>query len=309
MKRIRLALVGFGKIARDQHLPALIASQDFELVAVAGPGAALDAVAGFQDVQSLLASGLAISALAVCTPPQARFAVARLGLEQGLHVLLEKPPAATVGELDALASLARRRNLALFAAWHSRHAQGVEPARAWLHGRRIDAVDLTWKEDVRVWHPGQHWIWQPGGLGVFDPGINALSILTRLFPENLVVEDAELAFPANCATPIAARMLLRGAAGFPVRAELDFRQSGVQTWDIHVATDGGPLLLSDGGARVRVDARAVETAAKAEYPDLYARFAQLISERGIDADASPLRLVADAFLRARRVAVEALVDA
>jgi D-galactose 1-dehydrogenase len=309
MKRIRLALVGFGKIARDQHLPALTASQDFELVAVAGPGAALNGVAGFQDVQALLASGLEISALAVCTPPQARFAVARLGLERGLHMLLEKPPAMTVGELDTLVGFARRRSLALFAAWHSRHAQGVEPARAWLDGRRIDSVDVTWKEDVHVWHPGQHWIWQPGGLGVFDPGINALSILTRLFPQSLVVEDAELAFPANCATPIAARVLLRGAAGFPVRAELDFRQTGVQTWDIHVATDGGPLLLSDGGARVHVDARAVETPVKAEYPDLYAHFAQLISDRRIDVDASPLRLVADTFLRARRVAVEPFVDA
>jgi D-galactose 1-dehydrogenase len=43
-------------------------------------------------------------------------------------------------------------------------------------------VNVIWREDVRVWHPGQDWIWQPGGLGVFDPGINALSIITHILP-------------------------------------------------------------------------------------------------------------------------------
>lgn len=36
----------------------------------------------------------------------------------------------------------------------------------------------------------------------------------------------------------------------------------------------------------------------AEYPELYARFAELIAARESDADAAPLRLVADAFLLA-----------
>jgi hypothetical protein len=43
-------------------------------------------------------------------------------------------------------------------------------------------VEIVWHEDVRKWHPGQQWIWEPGGFGVFDPGINALSIATRIFP-------------------------------------------------------------------------------------------------------------------------------
>ena len=51
----------------------------------------------------------------------------------------------------------------------------------WLAGRTIRRVECTWKEDVRVWHPGQAWIWEPG-IGVFDPGINALSVLTRILP-------------------------------------------------------------------------------------------------------------------------------
>ena len=44
---------------------------------------------------------------------------------------------------------------------------------------------------------------QPGGLGVLDPGINALSILTALIPTPLSVTSARFHIPSNCATPIA----------------------------------------------------------------------------------------------------------
>jgi D-galactose 1-dehydrogenase len=54
---------------------------------------------------------------------------------------------------------------------------------------------VEWKEDVRQWHPGQQWIWQPGGLGVFDPGINALSIVTWMLPRPIFLTASELVFP------------------------------------------------------------------------------------------------------------------
>jgi D-galactose 1-dehydrogenase/L-arabinose 1- dehydrogenase len=55
-------------------------------------------------------------------------------------------------------------------------------------------VQLIWREDVRVWHPGQDWLLAAGGFGVFDPAINALSILTRVLPERLA-QSAELGIP------------------------------------------------------------------------------------------------------------------
>src|SRR3546814_4182786 len=88
--------------------------------------------------------------------------------------MLEKPPGATLSEVHALEALARKQGRTLFATWHSREAAAVEPARALLATRKIRSVRVEWKEDVRHWHPGQAWIWEPGGLGVFDPGINAL---------------------------------------------------------------------------------------------------------------------------------------
>lgn len=307
MTPIRIAIVGMGKIARDQHVPALAADKNFELVAVASPNSHLDGMPNYPTLEALLQAVPQVDAVSLCTTPQVRYDIARHALEQGLHVMLEKPPGATLNEVSALIELAERRGVALFATWHSREAAGVEPARIWLAGRTIRSVTITWKEDVRVWHPGQTWIWKAGGLGIFDPGINALSILTRILPEPVVLKDAELSFPANCEAPIAASLKLVDSHGADIRAEFDFRQTGPQSWDIDIQTDTGRLMLSKGGAVLRVDDQIIVESTDREYPNLYTKFASLVRASRIDADLAPFRLVADAFLRGRRVEVEPFI--
>jgi len=193
---IRIAVVGMGKIAKDQHLPAIAGIPDFDLVAtVSRSGDSTDGKPHFHDIEALAASGMAIDAVALCTPPQVRRRIAQFAIDQGWHVFLEKPPGATLSEVEALREAAASRGISLFASWHSRFADGVEPARAWLADRTIRSATITWREDVRVWHPGQDWIWEPGGFGVFDPGINALSIATRILPNPMFVEQADPMFP------------------------------------------------------------------------------------------------------------------
>jgi D-galactose 1-dehydrogenase len=308
MTSIRIAIVGLGKIARDQHIPSLAASDAFELIAASSPHGKLDGVPNFESIEALLDAVPDVAAVALCMAPQLRYEIARHALERGRHVLLEKPPGVTVGEVLALADLAQRQGVTLFAAWHSRHAPAVEPARAWLTGRTILGVTIVWKEDVRVWHPGQKWIWRAGGLGVFDPGINALSILTHILPGAWALKEAQLAFPSNCDTPIAAQLSLVGPRGAPTQVELDFLQQGPQTWDIIVDTDAGRLRLSQGGGALTINDDPVPTPRSAEYPNLYARFADLVRRRQLDVDVTPLQLAADAFLSGRRVEVEAFVE-
>jgi len=305
---INIAIAGLGKIARDEHVPTIRHSREFKLVAVASPHNSLDAVSNYPDIQSLLEHRQDVSAVAVCTTPHARYQVARYALERGLHVLLEKPPGMTVSEVIALADLAVRQGVTLFASWHSRYAAGVEPARTWLAERRILGVRVSWKEDVRVWHPGQKWIWEAGGLGVFDPGINALSILTRIMPGTLILRQAHLSYPNNCETPVAGRLVLAGPDGAPVDMELDFLQTGPQTWDIVAETEDGQLRLSLGGRKLTIDDRPVELAAIPEYTALYSRFAALIREGRSDVDLAPLQLVADALLCGQRTTVEAFIE-
>jgi len=308
MAPIRLAIVGLGKIARDQHLGAIEATEGIDLVAVASRHAKLDGVRCFHEIGDLLASDVEIDAVSLCTPPQGRFEQAKAALDAGKHVMLEKPPGATLSEVYALEALAKEKGRTLFATWHSRAAAAVEPARALLAKRKIRSVAVEWKEDVRHWHPGQAWIWEPGGLGVFDPGINALSIVTRILPEKFHLTRSDLTFPANRAAPIAANLAFETDDGVPVYAEFDWRQTGPQTWDIRVETDEGPVVLTHGGSRLVVDGvqRIVEE--DREYRTLYRDFVALVADRRSDADFSPLVHVADAFMLGRRIQTDAFED-
>jgi D-galactose 1-dehydrogenase len=305
---IRVAIVGAGKIARDQHIPALSATEGAELVAIADPNASISGVVHFRTLDEMLASKNGIDAVAICTPPQLRHAIAASALKAGKHVLLEKPPGATVGELTPLIAAARQAGRTLFAAWHSRFAPAVEPALAFLADREVKSVVVEWKEDVRVWHPGQAWIWEPGGLGVFDPGINALSILTRILPRPFFLTGSELFFPRNRAAPIAAKLAFSDDTGVSIRAEFDWRQTGPQTWDIRVETDAGRLVLSSGGSRLVHDDRTLVDGKQAEYRGIYRRFVELIANGTSDVDLSPLVHVADAFMFGRRRDVEPFIE-
>ena len=308
MTALRIAIVGFGKIARDQHVGAIAATQGAVLAAVASRNASLPGLPHFATIEDLLEKGPEIDAVSLCTPPQVRRAQAAAALAAGKHVMLEKPPGIGVAELDPLVAMAADAKRTLFATWHSRHAPAVEPAREWLAGCRIKSVRIIWKEDVRVWHPGQTWIWEPGGLGVFDPGINALSILTRILPKPVFVTAAELAFPANCQSPIAANLTLTDIGGLPIRAEFDFRQTGPQSWDIVAETDQGQMTLSRGGRIMAVDGKVVADAPDEEYRELYRHFVKLAASGASDVDLAPLRLVADSFLLGERSIVEPFVD-
>lgn len=303
MSRIALGLVGYGKIARDQHEPAIAASGEFELVAMADPSSRHDSLPSYTDMAALLAAHPEIAALSLCMPPALRAQAARQAVEAGRHVLLEKPPAATLAEARDILRAAQDKRLTAFAAWHSCEGAAVDRARDWLAGTRVLSVRVAWKEDVRVWHPGQEWIWRAGGFGVFDPGINALSILCTILPGELLLKEAEVSIPANCATPIAARLEIAGER-FPVTADFDFRQTGPQSWDIAIETDRGELILSRGGNALAIRGEAQKIGGEEEYPRLYARFAELIRAGQCDVDLAPLRLVEDALTQGRRLAVE-----
>jgi D-galactose 1-dehydrogenase len=305
---IRVAIVGLGKIARDQHISAIAETAGIELAATVSRNASIDGIRHFATLDELLDRMPDIDAVALCTPPQVRQAQAAAALKAGKHVLLEKPPGATVSELTPLIAEARQSGHTLFATWHSRFAPAVEAARTFLAGRQIRSVDVEWKEDVRVWHPGQAWIWEPGGFGVFDPGINALAILTRILPRPFFLTEAELSYPGNRATPIAANLAFSDGTGVPISAEFDWRQTGQQTWDIRVETDDGRLTLSDGGSRLVHDERTLVDENQAEYRGIYQRFVELITSRVSDVDLSPLLHVADAFMLGRRRDVDPFIE-
>ncbi|WP_243368333.1 Gfo/Idh/MocA family protein [Microvirga solisilvae] len=307
----KIGIIGLGKIAQDQHLPTIKANPDFELLAVSSTRGLTheDAQYTFQDYRDLLKLK-DVEAVAICTPPQVRHQIAREALLAGKSVLLEKPPAATLSELEDLRLLGEKVGKTVFTTWHAQYNKGVDEAKKTLAGWSIKRLQVTWKEDVRHWHPGQQWIWAPGGFGVFDPGINALSIVTRIMPEPVFIKTASLEFPANRDAPIAANLQFQtGHTDSNLQAVFDWRQTGPQSWDIEVETDAGfTLKLSHGGSCLEIDGRLVVKEEPAEYQGIYRRFDALLTIGTSEVDVAPFRLVADAFMVGKRVQVDAFED-
>ena len=311
MAPLRVAIVGYGKIAKDQHVPAIEADPRFELAAVVSPrSAGAPDVPCFASHQQMLAEMTGLDAVAICTPPSARYPIARDCIESGLHTLLEKPPGVTVGEVEALTRIADPGRPTLFFTWHAQHNEAVATTRKLLEGQRVKSMRIVWREDVRKWHPGQQWIWEPGGFGVFDPGINAFSIASHIMPGALFVRRAELFFPSNRQAPIAAELELASpAADEPIACTLDWRHGQEETWTIEiVSADDQRILLSGGGSRLAVDGKEMPSGGPGEYPAIYDHFAALVGAGRSSADVEPLRMVADSFLVGRRNEVEPFED-
>lgn len=301
--KMPIALAGIGKIARDQHVPTLAASPDWELVATVSRSGTVNGIPGYDSIRAMLGAHPQVKTISLCMPPQPRFPYAETALAAGLHVMLEKPPGQTLAEVHALTAMADARNLTLYATWHSRMAREVAAAKAWLAAKAVTKAHITWREDVRKWHPGQDWVFEPGGMGVFDPGINALSILTEILPAPVHLTAATLDYPANRDTPIAAQLTFSGN----VTADFDWRQEGPQTWDIDIDTDAGPLALRHGGNELWLNGTKAggSTGIEGEYPALYARMAQRVRAGQSEVDLAPMVHVADALSLGKRNTVAA----
>jgi len=296
----QICLVGIGKIAVDQHVPAIAGSDDWELAATVSRAGTVEDVPSFTDFDQMLSERPDIPVISLCLPPVPRYDYAAKAIAAGRHVMLEKPPGATLAEVYALADMAERAGVTLYTTWHSRMAKGVAPAKAWLADKTITGAHINWKEDVRRWHPGQDWVFAPGGMGVFDPGSNALSIITEILPLPIHLQSAALHFPENRDTPIAAQMQWTQN----VTGDFDWRQEGPQSWDITVETTAGILNLHDGGDRLVIDGKNVAAGNNREYPALYDRMAELVKNGASEVDVAPMIHVADALTLGKRFVVD-----
>ena len=308
---LRIGVVGLGQIARGRHLPAIARSAQFVLAGLASADAPgpVDGMAVFADHRAMLA-GCALDAVAICTPPAARFAVARDALLAGKHVVLEKPPAATLGEAEALGRLAARQGRVLFATWHSQYNAAVERARGFLAGKKLASMRVDWNEDFRKYHPDQAWIWQEAGFGVFDMGINALSVISRLFANPPFVRAAELRIAANHAAPLSAVLHFGSLdSDGAMEMHMDWGVTGPEQREIRLTTQCGHelALLNSGGTLVIDDVVVLETT-RSEYPMLYARFAELVRRGQSDIDLAPLKMTLDALAIGRRQRIPAFED-
>jgi D-galactose 1-dehydrogenase len=300
MGKRKIAVIGVGKIAIDQHLPVIDASEDFELAAtVSSRGVAHNGLPVFRTAAELYAAMPEVGLVSICTPPGVRHSLVREALDAGKDVMMEKPPTTTISELDDIIAHAKRLDRVLFQTWHSQYNAAVDRTKAILLDEGVKSVRIDWRESVRKWHPGQDWVWEPGGFGVCDPGINAFSIFTKIMPFPVFVESANLTFPANKMTPVDVEIGFKsGQAHKPkLSAGFNWLEESGEIWTLHIVTaTGNDIKLEDGGRRLTINGELILEHGDVEYAGIYDRFADLLDRQESDVDAAPLRLMSDVFL-------------
>jgi len=195
----------------------------------------------------------------------------------------------------------------LFQTWHSQYNAAVDQAKKLLKKDGVQSVRIDWRESVRKWHPGQDWVWEPGGFGVCDPGINALSIFSKIMPFPVFVESARLKFPSNRQTPVDVEIVFKSEQPHKpaMTAGFNWLETQGEIWTISIETQkGDQLKLEKGGTVLRVNGVVKVEKPSEEYEGIYERFAELLKKKKSEVDGAPLRLVADAFLLGARENVE-----
>lgn len=112
MDKIRTALIGCGKVGH-LHAAALQSVPESEFVAVCGRSpekadafAARYGVAAYTNLEAMI-SRAKVQALCICTPHPEHASPAILAAQLGVHVLVEKPLAASLADCDAMLAAAK----------------------------------------------------------------------------------------------------------------------------------------------------------------------------------------------------------
>jgi scyllo-inositol 2-dehydrogenase (NADP+) len=123
---IRTGVIGYGLGGMAFHAPLIDAVPELELAAIATSRAdqVHERYPGMQvtDAAAMIADP-SIALIAISTPNDSHFPLAKAALEAGKHVVIDKPFANSVADGEALMALAAARGLVL-AAFHNRRWDG-----------------------------------------------------------------------------------------------------------------------------------------------------------------------------------------
>ncbi len=179
---LRVAIIGCGKIA-DQHVQAITRIRDCEIVAacdrerlMAEQLAERFKIAGiFSDTLEML-QAVSPDVVHITTPPQGHFPLAKLCLEAGCHIYLEKPFTVTAAEAEELIMLAESKELKVTAGHNYQFTLEMMEMRrlvtAGFIGERPVHLESYWSYDLSdasyvgpILGSNKHWVRQlPGQL-------------------------------------------------------------------------------------------------------------------------------------------------
>ena len=160
-RRLRGALMGYGFIGAQGHVPAYLKRGDVEIVAVADPCDARRALVpkllpganAYASADDLFAAEKGrLDFVDIATPPCDHAALAHRAFDLGLHVLCEKPLTTRLSDAAALLEHAVRAGRVLFPCHNYRHAPVVQAIREVIESGRIGVPRAVTLETFRNTH-------------------------------------------------------------------------------------------------------------------------------------------------------------
>jgi predicted dehydrogenase len=173
MKKLRGAVVGYGFIMDKGHAAGYRQRADVEIVAIAdisddrraAAAAAWPEARLYADHAALLeAEAGGLDFVDIATPPSDHAEITHAALDAGLHVLCEKPLAATIDEARAMLRHANRAQRVIYPCHNYKHAPVIKAVRGVIDAGRIGKVHLVTLQTFRDTHakgvPGWRTDWR-----------------------------------------------------------------------------------------------------------------------------------------------------
>lgn len=153
-RKVRIGVIGAGSFASRRHIPVVVQSPDAELVALCRRDTILlKKVADhfkcnntFTDYREMLDS-VEMDGVIIATPHALHYENAKLALEKGLHVLVEKPLAVKTEEAQELAKIAQIKGLIVVVALNPPYWQHTNYVRELIQSGEIgeiEEVNISW---------------------------------------------------------------------------------------------------------------------------------------------------------------------
>lgn len=191
---VRFGIIGCGKIT-ERFLSGCALVEDVEVVAAASRDLGKAKIyCDLHDIRLAFGSYEAlcedntVDAVYIATPPFTHFELSKMALENGKHVLCEKPFVSNEAEIKELFALARKRGLLIMEAMKAVFTPTTLQVKSWLMEGRIG--ELKYAEAGYCYKSPfgyDHWVYDASrmGGGMLDVGVYAIAYLNELISHNI----------------------------------------------------------------------------------------------------------------------------